>query len=354
MVLLPVSCLKMPSEDHGGVEHIIMPTETNSQPNDGRVSKFKRPLRTIALFGGANEISKSAAQFISNQAQDVTVRLLVRREEARNELKSIFPNADIRFADYFDRDSLTAALSGADAAFVITPDFFDETTAMTNLVHAAGAADIQHIVRLTGDPPGMTLNRVPEFIKRAGNVPSIQHLYARAVLEPSRLPVTFLNSAAYYMQTMATPLFAYAIKKDRVLSMPCDKNMTFIDKADIGECAAALLLSDDPRHVGASYHLNNGNDLLCFRDFAKLLSEVLGEDIGYDGSEERFLEYNAAALEALLNIPDAGKLILEMFKFETANEHAWRRSDIVQYLLGRPAKTLRHWLEDNRDKFDRI
>ncbi|HJT40713.1 MAG TPA: NmrA family NAD(P)-binding protein [Sphingobium sp.] len=324
----------------------------NSQSGAKVPSKFTRPLRAIALFGGANEISKSAARFISRHDPDVALRLLVRRTEARAELQELFPDADIRMADYFDRDSLVAGLDGIDAAFVITPDFFDETTAMTNVVHAARTADIQHIVRMTGDPPGMSLDRVPDFIKRAGNVPSIQHLYARAVLEASGLPVTFLNSAAYYMQTMATPLFADPVKKDQVLVMPCDKTMTFIDKADIGECVATLLLSDDHRHIGASYHLNNGHDLLCFKEFAALLSDVLGRHIDFDESEGRFLSYHAEPLKALLNIPDAGKLILEMFKFETAHEHAWRRSDIVEHLLGRPARTLRDWLEDNKHKFE--
>ena len=314
--------------------------------------KFSRPLETVALFGGANEISKAAARYISRHDPGVSLRLLVRRNEARAELRELFPDADIRMADYFDRPSLVAGLEGADAAFVITPDFFDETAAMTNLVHAARAADIQHIVRMTGDPPGMTLDRVPEFIKRAGNVPSIQHLYARAVLEASGLPVTFLNSAAYYMQTMAMPLFADPVRKDQMLVMPCDKNMTFIDKADIGECVATLLLSDDRRHIGASYHLNNGHDLLSFRELAALLGDVLGRDIGFDDSEERFLAYHAEPLKNLLGIPDAGTLILEMFKYETAHEHAWRRSDIVEHFLGRPARTLRDWLEGNKHIFE--
>ena len=326
----------------------------NSQSGAAAPAKFSRPLKAIALFGASNEISRSAARFISSHSPDVALRLLVRRSEARAELQELFPDADIRMADYFDRDSLVAGLDGTDAAFVITPDFFDETTAMTNVVHAARATDIQHMVRITGDPPGMTLNRVPDFIKRAGNVPSIQHLHARAVLEASGLPVTFLNSAAYYMQTMATPLFADPVKKDRVLVMPCDKNMTFIDKTDIGECAATLLLSDDRRHVGASYHLNNGHDLLCFKQFAALLGDVLGRHIDFDDSEERFLAYHAEPLKELLNIPDAGKLILEMFKFETANEHAWRCSDIVEHLLGRPARTLRDWLENNKQRFEAI
>lgn len=327
----------------------------NTRRETGDVpEKFTRPLKLIALFGGSNEISKSAASFISDHQPDVSLRLLVRREDAREELQRLFPDADVQIADYFHKDSLKAGLSGVDAAFVITPDFFDETAAMTNVAEAAKAADVQHIVRLTGDPPGMTLDRVPDFIKRGGNVPSIQHLYARAVLEGSGLQVTFLNSAAFFMQTMATPLFAYPVRKDRVLVMPHDRKMAFNDKVDIGECAAVLLLSNDRRHVGATYHLNNGHDLLSFREFAELLSDVLGEKVTFHDDEERFLAYNSQPLAEFLKIPDAGDLILEMIKFEKANEHAWRRSDTVQYLLGRPAKKLRNWLEENVEKFERI
>lgn len=330
---------------------------TNAQSNRteaAQTEKFVRPLKMIALFGGANEISKAAAHFITKHNPDVALRLLVRREEARDELKSVFPNADIRIADYFDKESLVNGLAGVDAVFVITPDFFDETAAMTNFAEAAKAADVQHVIRLTGDPPGKTIDRVPDFIKRAGNVPSIQHLYARAVLDASKLPVTYLNSAAFFMHTLTTPLVSYAIKKDRVLAMPFDRKMTFVDKVDIGECAATLLLSNDRRHIGASYHLNNGHDLLYFKDIAAMLSDILQEEVRYDDSEEAFRKYNADGLKALLKNPEADTLILEMFKFEKAHEHAWRRSDIVEYLLGRPAKKLRDWLKANVKEFVRV
>ena len=324
----------------------------NSRSEVKAPPKFARPLRSIALFGGTNEISRSAARYIREQDKDVVLRLLVRKPEARAELGKLFPHAEVMVADYFDRDSLVEGLSGIDAAFIVTPDFFDETTAMTNVVDAARAADIQHIVRMTGDPPGMTMARVPDFIKRAGNVPSIQHLHARAVLEASGLPVTFLNSAAYYMQTLLMPLFADPVRNDDILLVSCDKLTAFIDKADIGACVGTLLLSDDYRHIGASYHLNNGHDLMRFDTLAELFGEVLGRKIGYQESEQRFLEYHDKALTELLGIPDAGKLVAEMFKFEWVHEHAWRRSDIVQHLIGRPAKTLRAWIEENRQRFE--
>ena len=324
----------------------------NSQSGPETSPKFTRPLRSIALFGGTNEISQAAARFIREQDQDVVLRLLIRKPEARAELGKLFPDAEIVVADYFDRDSLVEGLRGIDAVFVVTPDFFDETTAMTNVVHAAKAADIQHIVRMTGDPPGMTMARVPDFIKRGGNVPSVQHLYARAVLEASGLPVTFLNSAAYYMQTLLMPLFADPVRNDDVLLVSCDKLTAFIDKADIGACVGALLLSDDYRHIGASYHVNNGHDLMRFDKLAEMFGDVLGRKIEYQESEQRFLEYHDKPLKELLKIPDAGKLVAEMFKFEWVHEHAWRRSDMVQHLLGRPAKTLRVWLEENKQKFE--
>lgn len=324
----------------------------NSQSATKARPKFTRPLRSIALFGGTNEISQSAARFIRERNKGVGLRLLVRKPEARAELNKLFPDAEIMVADYFDRASLAEGLRGIDAVFVVTPDFFDETTAMTNFVEAARAADIQHIVRMTGDPPGMTMARVPDFIKRAGNVPSIQHLYARAVLEASGLPVTFLNSAAYYMQTLLMPIFADSVRNDNVVLVSCDKLTAFIDKADIGACVGALLLSDDYRHIGASYHVNNGHDLMRFDKLAELFGDVLGRKIGYEESEQRFLERYDTPLQEMLKIPEAGKLVAEMFKFEWVHEHAWRRSDMVQHLLGRPAKTLRVWLEENRQKFE--
>lgn len=126
--------------------------------------------------------------------------------------------------------------------------------------------------------------------------------------------------------------------------------MAYIDTADIGRCCAALFSSNDHRHIGQTYHLDNGIDVLRFDEVADLMSEVWAEDIRYDGSDETFVNLKHSGDP---DSPPAEALAEEDYwvrysKFEQQNQTAWRRTDIVESLTGSPAKSLRDWLRENK------
>lgn len=184
--------------------------------------------------------------------------------------------------------------------------------------------------------------------KRFGGGTAVQHLRAKAILEASGLPLTYINIASYFMQNFLTPFFNGAIQAERTLAVPRNRRMGFIDTADIGACAAAILLSDNQRHIGQTYHLDNGNDVLWFDEVAELMSQVFGEQIGYDGSDEAFLRFCGEGVKQYIGRPDAPEYFLHYFQFEQDNETVWRKSDIVEYLTGRAARTLADWLVEHQ------
>ncbi len=315
----------------------------------GRGSDTKPPLERIAVFGANGHIGRPLAEWITANSATTGLKLVIRNEDHRAALAAAFPHAEICIANYYDLASLESALFGVQGAFIVTPDFLDEQRAMTNFVYAARTnPGLRHVLRLIADPPGMTAERVPDSLKAFGGGTAVQHLRAKAILEESGLPFTYLNIAAYFMQNFLTPFFNGPIRAERILSVPRNRRMGFIDTHDIGACAAAILLSGNQRHIGQTYHLDNGNDVMWFDEVAALMSDVFGQTITYDGTDETFLRICGEGVKAYIGRPDADQYFINYFQFEQDNETVWRKSDIVEFLTGRPAKTLRQWLSENK------
>lgn len=313
-------------------------------------SRNRKPrLDRIGIFGANAHIGFPLAQYIAQHSPGTRLRLIVRSNTHVDALNKAFPEAEVVVANYYDLPSMETAIKGLNGLFVVTPDFLDEQRAMTNLVYAARQEPgLLQIVRLIADPPGMTMDRVPDSLKRFGGGTAVQHLRAKHVLENSGLPMTYINIAAYLMQNFLTPFFNYPLRLNRTLAVPRDRRMAHIDTTDIGRCAGAILISDNQRHIGQTYNLDNGNDVMTFAEVADVMSEAFGEKIAFDGSDEGFLALCADGVKEYIGRPDAGEYFLNYFQFEQDNETVWRKTDIVEYLTGSKATTLHDWLVKNK------
>lgn len=315
--------------------------------------KLKPTLTKIAVFGANGRVGNEVARALQASPSAPEIKLVVRSETHLPKLYDQFPNTEAAIANYYDLDSLRVAFSDVDGIFLVTPNRLDEERAMANVVSAARehVGKIKHIIRILGDPPGMSMERVPDNLRNAPGGTAIQHILAKEILLKSRLPITYVNIAAYFMQNYSGPLFSLGLRKFKTLASPRNRLMAYIDTVDIARCCAAILMSNDHRHIGMTYHLDNGIDVLRFDEVADLMSEVWGESIKYDGTDETFvnLKYSGDP-----KTPPAEPLQQEDYwirysKFEQENQLAWRRTDIVQSLTGTPAKSLRDWLSENKD-----
>jgi uncharacterized protein YbjT (DUF2867 family) len=166
------------------------------------------------------------------------------------------------------------------------------------------------------------------------------------VLDESTIPVTYVNVAAYYSDNLVR-LFGAGLAMHGALCAPYNHRMAWVDPSDVGECLAAVLLSPDERHLGKTYHLDNGQDILTFDEVAALVADVVGRPVAYDESLETFLGIARLVADALTGDAEMAWAFAEYLRFEAGWSTVWRRTDIVDYLLGRPGKTLRSWIEDN-------
>lgn len=295
---------------------------------------------TILIFGAAAHIGRPLAEFLTREAPSIRLRLSTSSPEKAKVLQSSFPQADVVVASYQDQLSLVSAARGAQGVFVLTPSGTDEGPAMTNLISALKqVGDATHVIRLLGMQPESKLARIPQSIRDFGRGLPTQHPAAKAMLDESDLPVTYLNSGATFMDNFLG--MKEGLIRDRCLIWP-ERLIPFIDTRDIAEVAGRLFLSDNHRHIGQFHTMNNGHDILRFSDVARLMSEVWNEPISHDGSASRFMEEYAHMGKVRL------QYLWDFFMYEQDNEVVWSRNDFVERTIGRKPTTLRAWLEENR------
>src|SRR3546814_1035277 len=149
------------------------------------------------IFGATGHIGLPLARWIRYKSPETRLRLVSRNADQRQRLQVEFPDAEVVAADYLDPASMAAALEGISAAFVVTPDFLDEQRAMEILcAEAKSRKTLRQIVRILGNLPYTKLSDIPEKWRSVGGTLT-QHHVARAVLDGSGLPVTYLNMPAY-------------------------------------------------------------------------------------------------------------------------------------------------------------
>jgi uncharacterized protein YbjT (DUF2867 family) len=304
------------------------------------------PLKSIVFFGALGRVAPAAIDHIRSAHPSVALRVVTSDPAKLEALQVRHPSAEAIIANFLDPDSIRHAFADMEAAFIVTPDFLDETTAMTNVVDAARASGrVRHIVRLLGDMPSMTLARVSPKLKSYGGGTAVQHFAARAVLEASDLPVTFLNSAAYFIDDLMGWL--QPVREIGTLVIPYDRLAAFIDPRDIGEIAARILTRPDrQRFTHLHFDMDNGQDLLRFSELAELISTVIGVPVTYDDTLETHMRV-AAPLYARWG-PRGAEYYADFYAFEQYNDASFRLTDFAERILGRKPVTVRQWLEEHR------
>jgi len=303
--------------------------------------------RTLLVFGAGDHVGGPLARYILENHPEIELRVATSNPSRIEKLASEFGGAQAVHADYFDERSLIKALQGVNGIFVITPDFFDEITAMGNLVAAVRQSPaVDHIVRIAADTPGMALHKLPWDLYKMGPGPAHQHFEAQAVLNASALPVTYLNSLGYYMDDLLIH-FSPPLKQKRLLVIPYDRIMCFTNTGELGECAARILIDGPAKHAGKYYEFNSGEDPRPFSEVAKLISEKTGEEIEYDPSPERFLEELGGVLEQVTGDGRAAKYFIKNWEMERDHQDAFFGSSFGESILGRKPKTLERWVEEN-------
>ncbi|MDH6213411.1 NAD(P)H-binding protein [Streptomyces pseudovenezuelae] len=238
-----------------------------------------------------------------------------------------------------DRASVEAAMTGAEAAFLVGVFGPDDAEHDRGLVAAARAAGVRRIVKLsaigTGDP------RLGAGDPDVGGF-GTWHLHGEEAVRASGLEWTILRPSNFASNTLS---WAQSVRDGTpALNMMGAGKQGVVDPRDIAEIAVAALL--DPRHSGRTYTLT-GPETLSAHEQAAVLGEVLGRPVALQdlSPEERREQLLAAGLG---EVYADGLVIAARFIQDGGNDVV---TEDVREVLGREARTYREWAVDHREAF---
>ncbi len=229
-------------------------------------------LQTILVTGatgrqGGAVVDALLSEAFAGEFDALTVRGLTRDAESDAARRLAERGVEVVEGDMLDRDSLFAAMEGADAVFGVTT-FFEvgaeaEREQGLNLVAAAEAADVGHVVfSSVGDADGPDL---PHFQSKAAVEDA---LWASSLDATVLRPVFFMQNLAMNAEDVADGHLALGLAEDTRLAM--------VDYRDIGR-AAATVFADPDSFAGETIDL--AGDRRTLAETAAVLSEYTGHPV---------------------------------------------------------------------------
>lgn len=277
------------------------------------------------ITGATGNIGSGVVDLLHSHGHPV--RALV-RDPARARLLPY--GIETAVGDLDDAASLTAALGGVDAVFLLHAG---AGTAQTeNMIGAARSAGVDRVVLLSSI--GARLRPTPVIG---------QTLAAREdLMRASGLDVTYLRPNTLMSNTLG---WAEAVREGKsVVDSTGPGRMPCVDPEDVARVAATALTEDG--HSGHGYILN-GPEALTSAEQVQILSEVLGRSIDLVDTTPEQMEAESTAHGVPAPAAAAMRNLNEMFRTSRAGV----LSDDVENLTGTPPRTFQQWCERHADSF---
>lgn len=269
----------------------------------------------ILVIGATGTIGSELVPLLARQH---AVRAMSRRPSRPGEV----------YGDLDRPETLPAVLDGVTSVFVLVPGYGPDGPVQERaLVAAAAAAGVRHLVKLSTS--GVTFGAT-DAISRG-------HRAGEDVIRGSGLPWTILRPGTFmtYLEQ-----FARGVAAERTMTVTeTDPVSAMVHPLDVAAVAATVLTT--PGHAGREYTITGG-EALSPRMQADLLGEVLGVPVRL---EVRSVAETRAAFERRGWGGPRLEALLDLKRQSAAWDHTV--FDTVPRLVGRPALTLRDWLEEH-------
>lgn len=281
----------------------------------------------ITVFGATGNTGAPLVDTLL--ANGATVRAVTGNPARLDALKA--KGCEAVVASFTEPAALARACDGAEKIYLVTPAHLDMRQWKANVIEAAKAAGVRHVVLATG------LGASP----KAGLTFGKWHSETQELLKQSGLDWTFVQPT-YFMQNLLWQ--AGSVAKTDVYHDGLGGPVAWIDARDIADVAAEALTGAG--HEGKTYGLT-GPEALVGTDIAAILSDVTGRSVSCtplsaeeskttmiaDGMQDEV----AAAMVELASIAPKGYLA----GIETT----------VNDVLGRPARRFREFVTEHREAF---
>ncbi len=278
---------------------------------------------TILLTAGTGKTSVRIAEKL--RARSYSVRSAVRRPQASADEQ----RQDIYF-DWYDTDSYAAALEGVQAVYLVAPTMdMEPERVMKPFIEQAIGMGIRRFVLLSSasiQEDGPLMGKVHRFLH--------EHAPEWAVLQPS-----------YFMQNFTEVAHAESIRtRDAITTATGSGKVGFVDADDIAAVATHLLTDRAIDHRG---YIITGPEALSYDEAAAIIGEVLGRSIVHQAVSEQ--ELRDAMISAGMDATYAAALasLDTAIRVEGSEDQV---ADTVQFVTGRPARSLRQFIQDHVDQ----
>ena len=284
---------------------------------------------TILVLGASGTIGRQVVKDLDNKG--VNVRITSRKQEVVEQLT--LEGKDCKYLDLDDPRTFALALAGVDRVLLLTGYTVAMLTQSKTLVDAARKAGVSHIVHVgvfaewdTTDAHFAWHQMIETYIEASG--------IAWTHLHPNMFMEVFTG--------------LYIPKNLTYTGYWDDRRVGYIATSDIAAVAAKALFEGPQRHGGQHYWLSvetfNGQEI------AELLSDVTGLDIKYEnkGLEgfkeliEKVVANGGESWYAKANIDFVTQMLDGRMSYMSMIQND------IPYVLGRPAKTVREFLEEHK------
>ncbi|MFE4263150.1 NAD(P)H-binding protein [Streptomyces sp. NPDC056883] len=277
----------------------------------------------ILVTGATGRIGR---EVLRRLPADQAVRVLARNPDR---VTGAPGTAEIVQGDYGDSQSLTRALRGVRAAFLVTSRVGDDDV---RFVRAAVSAGVRHVVKLSAAAvadPGA--NDVITRWQRANE----------DLVRGSGMEWTLLRPRAFMSNALA---WAESVRAQHVVRAQYGSSPNAcVDPRDVADVAVRALT--EAGHAGRTYTLTGPEPITAAQQTAQL-AELLGRPLRF---EELGADQARAALGA--RYPhDLVEALLAGAERQRAGAKA-RMDEAVPALLGRPAACFRVWARDHLGSF---
>jgi uncharacterized protein YbjT (DUF2867 family) len=218
--------------------------------------------KKILVTGANGNLGGAVVRALSNRAMTVIAA------GTHPENMQMPQGMEVRKIDYVQPETVTAALKGVDALFLVAPPLDPEAAAKLNpVIDQAKFAGVRHIVfnsALGVDQNDAAPLRVVEKNLMAAGL-------GYTILRPN-----------FFMENFSSGFLASMIAQGGIFLAAADAGTSFISVEDIAAVAATTF---EKEHFGAEYNLT-GPAALDHAQVAKIISEVSGRQIQYHALTE--------------------------------------------------------------------
>jgi NAD(P)H dehydrogenase (quinone) len=276
-----------------------------------------------------------AAELLSRR---LPVRAMVRRSDERSEeLRGM--GIEVVIGDFADYPSLLAALDGIEAAYFCYPVGAGITEAAGLFAAAGREQDLQRVVDLSLDAA------FPDSPSPQGRAQWV----AERIFEWAGYGGTHLRVAAFFMENLLSLHGRQIRELGQIRNSFGDFEPSWVAASDVGAMGAALLV--DPGVVTDRTTVVGAAERASHAAIAETISKATGRSVRYQPltpEEWRELIANTTAA-GQANPTAAAHLSAQSMTLRQHSTHLV--TDDIQRLTGRPAVTLKDFVERNRQNF---